>query len=254
MLQDYTLYKQPLEALPPKKLLINTLNAHCYNVAQKDALYREALLNSDILISDGISVVKAMQWLSGQKLQKIAGADLFYFEMERMEEAQSQKQEDGRWKMEEERAGKVFFLGSTKATLDKIKKRAAKEFPNVEVETYSPPYKTAFSAEDNTGMLEAINTFKPDVLFVGMTAPKQEKWSYQNFDKLEVGHLCSIGAVFDFYAGTVKRAPQWMIQIGMEWFYRLFKEPKRMWRRYLIGNTKFCWYVAVEKYNLLFKR
>jgi len=97
-------------------------------------------------------------------------------------------------------------------------------------------------------MIKAVNDFKPDVLFVGMTAPKQEKWAYAHFDELAVGHVCCIGAVFDFYAGTVNRAPKWMISIGMEWLYRLISEPGRMWKRYLIGNTKFIWAVFREKF------
>ena len=98
-------------------------------------------------------------------------------------------------------------------------------------------------------MLEKINAFEPDALFVGMTAPKQEKWAYEHFTHLQAGHICCIGAVFDFYAGTISRAPQWMIQMGLEWLYRLIKEPRRMWRRYLIGNSKFIWAVVKEKYN-----
>jgi N-acetylglucosaminyldiphosphoundecaprenol N-acetyl-beta-D-mannosaminyltransferase len=96
-------------------------------------------------------------------------------------------------------------------------------------------------------MIDAVNAVEPEVLFVGMTAPKQEKWAHQHYDQLQVGHVCCIGAVFDFYAGTVKRAPNWMIRIGMEWFYRLIKEPRRMWRRYLIGNVKFIRYILIEK-------
>ena len=96
-------------------------------------------------------------------------------------------------------------------------------------------------------MIEAVNAVSPDVLFVGMTAPKQEKWVYMNIDKLQVGHVCSIGAVFDFYAGTIKRAPNWMIRIGLEWFYRFIKEPRRMWRRYLLGNIIFIWLIFREK-------
>ena len=88
-------------------------------------------------------------------------------------------------------------------------------------------------------MLDVINSFVPDVLFVGMTAPKQEIWAHQNFKKIKAKRVISIGAVFDFYAGTVKRAPKWMISLGFEWIYRLIREPKRMWRRYLIGNIKF---------------
>jgi N-acetylglucosaminyldiphosphoundecaprenol N-acetyl-beta-D-mannosaminyltransferase len=96
-------------------------------------------------------------------------------------------------------------------------------------------------------MIDIVNEVNPDVLFVGMTAPKQEKWAYQHFGELLAGHVCCIGAVFDFYAGTVKRAPNWMILIGMEWSYRLIKEPRRMWRRYLIGNALFIGNILKEK-------
>ncbi|WP_167607508.1 WecB/TagA/CpsF family glycosyltransferase [Maribellus sediminis] len=238
MLKDYKLFENQLKSLSSKKTLISTINAHSYNTALADNEFSTALQNSDVLIPDGISVVWAIRRLTGQKLKKIAGADLFFYEMERL--ATSHKPQAAR-------PGRVFFLGSTEETLEKIKTRAAKEYPNVEVGAYSPPYKPEFSEEDNKAMIEAVNTFQPDVLFVGMTAPKQEKWAYHHFQQLEVGHVCCIGAVFDFYAGTVKRAPQWMIKLGLEWFYRLVKEPKRMWRRYLVGNTKFIYYVVREK-------
>ena len=102
-------------------------------------------------------------------------------------------------------------------------------------------------------MVELINNVNPDVLFVGMTAPKQEKWTFEHFKKINAGHICCIGAVFDFYAGTVHRAPAWMISSGLEWLYRLVKEPKRMWRRYLIGNTLFVAEIIREKFDYLNK-
>ncbi len=230
-LQQFNFYQQPLTAIKDSKVLINTINAHSYNVSRTDTLFQEALLKSDVLIPDGISVVWATQWLAGQKIRKIAGADLFFYEMERLRL----------------KGGKCFFLGSNVTTLTIIRERAKKEYPNVVVQTWSPPYKAEFSAEDNIEMIDAVNSFQPDVLFIGMTAPKQEKWSYQHFNQLKASHVCCIGAVFDFYAGTVQRAPQWVIKMGMEWFYRLVKEPKRMWRRYLIGNIKFIWAVINEK-------
>ena len=98
-------------------------------------------------------------------------------------------------------------------------------------------------------MINAVNDFNPDVLLIGMTQPKQEKWDSQHFNELKVGHICCIGAVFDFYAGTINRAPKWMIYLGLEWFYRLLKEPRRMWRRYLLGNSKFIWLVIKEKFT-----
>ena len=232
MLQSFQIFDQPLKTLPDKeKLMINTINAYCYNLTQTDEVYRRALLDSNVLIPDGISIVWAIKWLTGQKLSKIAGEDLFYYEMDRIQKS----------------SGKCFFLGSTPETLMKIKERINKEYPYIQVETYSPPYKPEFTTEDNLAMLNAVNTFCPDVLMIGMTAPKQEKWAYQNYHHLKVGHICSIGAVFDFYAGTVRRAPRWMISLGLEWFYRLIMEPKRMWRRYLIGNTIFLKHLLTEK-------
>jgi len=231
MLQNYTLFNQPLDAIRKSKVLINTINAHSFNTVQKDEDFHNALKFSDVLLPDGVSVVWAMRMLTGKKIKKIAGADLFKYEMERVNAIN----------------GKCFFLGSSDDTLQKIQKRASQEYPNVQVFCYSPPYKSRFSDEESQLMIDAVNAVKPDVLFMGMTAPKQEKWAYQNFDQLMVGHICCIGAVFDFYAGTVKRAPDWMIQLGLEWSYRLLKEPRRMWRRYLIGNVKFIGYVLMEK-------
>jgi N-acetylglucosaminyldiphosphoundecaprenol N-acetyl-beta-D-mannosaminyltransferase len=232
-LSEADLFKDTVYSLQIDKLLINTFNAYSYNIAQTDALFRQALLKSDVLIPDGISMVWAIRWLKGEKIKKIAGADMFFYEIERLQKS----------------GGKCFFLGSTETTLKKIKDRAAREYPKVKVQYFCPPFKPAFTVEDNLAMLEAINAFQPDVLFVGMTAPKQEKWAYQHFKQIEAGHVCCIGAVFDFYAATIKRAPKWMINLGLEWLYRLIREPRRMWRRYLIGNTKFIWFVLKEKYG-----
>jgi len=229
MLDNYTLFNEPLSTIKAPKVLINTINAHSFNTVQIDKDFGEALESSNILLPDGVSVVWAMRMLTGIKLKKVAGADLFFYEMKRLNAI----------------GGKCFFLGSSNDTLQLILKKAAIEYPNVKVFSYSPPYKPVFSDEDNKAMIDEVNAVQPDVLFIGMTAPKQEKWAHSHFDELQVGHVCCIGAVFDFYAGKINRAPNWMIKIGMEWFYRLVKEPKRMWRRYLIGNLKFAGYLAL---------
>ena len=232
--------KKELEEIPIGKVLINTINAHSYNVAQKDELFAEALMTGDYLIPDGASIVKACHWLNAksQPLERIAGWDLFVFEMQRLDE---------RCKNEEVR-GKVMFMGSSKNVLEKIKQKATVDYPNLEIITYSPPYKTEFSDEDNAAIIKAINEADPDLLWIGMTAPKQEKWAFQHLKDLDIHcHVGTIGAVFDFYAGTAKRAPQWMQEHSSEWLYRLFKEPRRMWRRYLIGNLLFICYMCKEK-------
>lgn len=235
MLHTYTLFSESLDKIDHSKTLISTLNAHSFNTIHKDVEFKIALKNSNVLLPDGIGVVWAIRMLTGQKLRKIAGDDLFHFQMNKLNTT----------------GGKCFFLGSTEVTLQKILENALIDYPNVQVCSYSPPFKPKFNEEENRVIVERINAELPDVLFVGMTAPKQEKWAFENFDKLNVNHVCCIGAVFDFYAGTSKRAPKWMVKIGLEWFYRLISNPKRMWRRYLIGNTKFVLTVLKEKFMLI---
>lgn len=225
-------FKQDLALLPDEKLLINTINAHSYNTAQKDRFFAEALTEGDVLIPDGASIVMALKWLRGEKMERIAGADLFAFEMNKLNQ----------------RGGTCFFLGSSEKVLELIKQRSLCDYPNIKVVTYSPPYKSEFSEEENRAMIQAVNDVKPDLLWIGMTAPKQEKWAYSHLSELNVDcHIGTVGAVFDFYAGTVKRAPAWWQKHGLEWLYRLLKEPRRMWRRYIIGNTLFIWNVIGEK-------
>lgn len=228
--------KTDLSSLPQGKLLINTINAHSYNTALKDHLFAEALQKGDALIPDGISIVKACRWLKAksQPQERIAGWDLFVFEMERLNL----------------KGGKCFFMGSSEKVLSLIREKAKRIYPNITVETYSPPYKPEFSAEDNKMIVDAINRANPDLLWIGMTAPKQEKWTYSHWNELDIHcHVGTIGAVFDFFAGTVERAPVWWQEHGLEWLYRLIKEPKRMWRRYIIGNTKFLINILREKLN-----
>lgn len=236
--------KAELASLPEGKLLINTINAHSYNTARKDSLFAEALTNGDVLLPDGVSIVKACKWIKAKSLPKerIAGWDLFVFEMEKLE----RESEELRTKSEESKI--VMFMGSSQKVLDLIVKRAAEVYPHLKVVTYSPPYKPEFSDEDNKAIIDAIHAANPDLLWIGMTAPKQEKWTYSHWKELNIHcHVGSIGAVFDFFAGTMKRAPMWWQEHGLEWLYRLLKEPKRMWRRYIIGNTLFLWNMVKEK-------
>lgn len=236
--------KAELASLPEGKLLINTINAHSYNTARKDSLFAEALTNGDVLLPDGVSIVMACKWIKAKSLPKerIAGWDLFAFEMEKLE----RESEELRTKSEESKI--VMFMGSSQKVLDLIVKRAAEVYPHLKVVTYSPPYKTEFSDEDNKAIIDAIHAANPDLLWIGMTAPKQEKWTYSHWKELNIHcHVGSIGAVFDFFAGTMKRAPMWWQEHGLEWLYRLLKEPKRMWRRYIIGNTLFLWNMVKEK-------
>ena len=139
--------------------------------------------------------------------------------------------------------GRVFFFGSSQRVLDLIAKRFANDFPALTLcGTLSPPF-GSWSDEENRRMVQVINDAKPDVLWVGMTAPKQEKWVEENRRNLNVPVIGSIGAVFDFYAGTYARAPQLICRIGLEWAYRFILEPRRMWQRNCVSAPKFIWLV-----------
>lgn len=228
-------YRSDLLALPEGKLLINTLNAHSYNTALKDAAFAEALLKGGALIPDGAGIVLAFRFLRNEKIERTAGWDLFQYEMDKLNR----------------KGGTCFFLGSNETTLTLIREKAKIRYPQLKIATYSPPYKPEFTKEENRAMIEAVNGVKPDLLWIGMTAPKQEKWAYAHFDELDVkGHIGTVGAVFDFFAGTMERAPIWWQEHGLEWLFRLIKEPRRMGRRYIIGNMIFAWNLVKEKLSL----
>lgn len=233
---EYSLFSSDLEAIHSKpKILINTINQYSFMLAKQDQEFEKALLGSDVLLPDGVGIVAAAKLLKGHKIRKIAGADLHRHFLEKMNRE----------------GGCCFYLGASHKTLIKIKDRLAAEYPAVKFASYSPPFKAEFTHEDTVEMIKEVNFFEPDVLFVGMTAPKQEKWVYLNKDEIDAKVICCIGAVFDFYAGTVKRPGSIFISLGLEWFGRLVKEPKRMWRRYLYYGPAFVYVVLKEKITQL---
>lgn len=214
-----------------KQTVINTINPHSYCVAKNDEDFQNALKLSDVLIPDGIGIVWAARILKGRKIDRIAGPD-FHLQL------LSELNEQGK---------RCFYLGSSGETLAKIEQRLGHEYPNIRVDTFSPPFKESFSDEDNRKMIKAVNAFNPDVLFVGLTAPKQEKWVYQHKSKLHANVICSIGAAFDFFAGTSERSSDFWKRLGLEWFPRFLKEPKRLWKRNFISTPKFI--IEVLKYR-----
>jgi len=228
----YKLYDGNLNTLSDSsKTVINTINQYSFCVAERDEEFKMALKNSDVLLPDGVGIVVAVKSVTGYDLKKISGADLHENLLKRLNKNK----------------GRCFYMGSNPNTLSKITKRLAAEYPDITCRTYSPPYKANFTDAENAEIVDTINTFKPDVLFVGMTAPKQEKWVQAHKDEIDAKFICSIGAVFDFYAGTVIRPSQFWIDLGLEWFVRLCKEPKRMWKRYIYYGPIFAWALLKEK-------
>lgn len=220
----YDVFSTSLDVIDPntKKTLINTFSPNSYGLAKTDSDLQNALKDTDVLVLDGMGVAIGSMLINGKNIKKVAGEDCFNFYM----------------KLSNEKKWKVFFLGSTDETLDKIKTRALQEFPNINVASYSPPYKPEFSKEDNVLMVHTINEFEPDVLFIGLTAPKQEKWGYAHKNLVNARVISTIGNVFDWYAGNSKRPAKIWIKLRLEWFIRMFLRPE-IFRRNTKNQMKF---------------
>lgn len=209
------------------------LNPHSYAVALDRPEFEAALHGADWLVADGVGVVIASRLRGGAVRQRITGSDVFHGVHRRLEG-------NG--------GGKVFFIGSTEETLSRIREKMARDYPRVEiVGTYSPPFKPEYSAAELDLMVETINAARPDVLWVGMTAPKQELWIHALRDRLDVRFAAAIGAVFDFYIGRIKRSPAAFQALGLEWLPRLVQEPRRLWRRMFVSAPIFMWHVMTGR-------
>ena len=139
-----------------------------------------------------------------------------------------------------------YFYGGSQETIDTLQDILKKTYPGLKVVgMYSPPYRPLSEKEDQE-VIRCINNCKPDIIWVGLGAPKQERWMYEHRGKVE-GLMLGVGAGFDYHTGKIKRAPVWMQKMCLEWFMRLIQDPKRLWKRYLVTNVKFIWYVLREK-------
>jgi len=219
---------------PERLRFVACINPHSIETAEKDEVFRKALQNADILLPDGTGIVLASRVLGRPVKEKVAGFDFFH----------------GLCRELQGRGGaRFFFLGSSNHVLARIVTRLRNEFSSIEVcGTYSPPYKDEFSNEETDQMVKTVNRSRPDVLWVGMTAPKQEKWIYENRERLRVPVAAAIGAVFDFYAGVKRRSGPVWIALGLEWFPRFLREPKRLWERNLKSTPRFLLRLAREKW------
>jgi len=209
------------------------LNPHSYALTINDSHFSAALRCADWLVADGVGVVLASCVLGGKIRERVTGSDIFSALNERMNKKSGFS---------------VFFLGSTNDTLTRIQMKMATDYPNIRVAgTYSPPFQAAYSVAELDKMVAAINASHADVLWVGMTAPKQEKWIFDHRERLEVGFAAAVGAVFDFYTGNVKRSHPIFQKLGLEWLPRLVQQPRRLWRRMFVSAPVFVWAVLREK-------
>lgn len=235
----YNVFSDSLEKISLKNSgakTLNTISPNSFGISTKDSDFKQSLEESDYLVLDGVYFALASILLKWKNIKKNQGPYVFNFFIKKINKNK----------------GKVFFLGSSQSTLDKIKTKLKIEYPNVSADFMSPPFKSKFSEEDNMLMIKKINEFKPDIVFVGMTCPKQEKWANKNKNKLQTKLICSIGAVFDWYAGNQKDIHPlwWRLRLG--WLKRTIDRPEILKRYPNIGI--FLWHlilvlIRVKKYK-----
>lgn len=138
-----------------------------------------------------------------------------------------------------------YFYGSKEETLEKLYQKLNENYPGIQIAgMYSPPFRPLTEEEDKA-VIERINETKPDFVWVGLGAPKQERWMAAHQGEIN-GLMIGVGAGFDYYAENIKRAPMWMQKSNLEWLYRLIQDPKRLFKRYLVTNTKFIWNAIIR--------
>jgi len=204
-------------------------NAHLVMLAERDSRFAEAMQAADLAVPDGISVVMASRLLRVPIPERVTGGDL----MERM------------CKEAAHYGFRVFFLGGLPGAAVMAAHYLRERYPGLRIcGTSCPPMGFEHRPSELTRILREIEEAAPDLLCVAFGAPRQEIWMQENRAKLKVGAILPVGAAFDTQAGLRQRAPRWMQAIALEWLFRLLMEPRRLWRRYLIGNAQFVLLVA----------
>lgn len=217
---------------------IMVANVQSVMESHKNLLYKKAADNADLIVPDGMPIVVVGRWRGFHLKQRADGPGL-------MAEAM---------KVTGEKGWRHYFYGGTPETIIILIERLQKQWPDVQVAgSYAPPFRPLTDEEDKE-VVEKINNSNADVLWVGLGNPKQEIWMQEHRDQVNVPVMLGIGQAFDLLAGLKKHAPIWMSNMGIEWLYRLVKEPRRLWKRYLINNPWFIYLVLKEEIVLRLKK
>lgn len=197
-------------------------NVHMTIEAYGDKEFNSIVKNADIVTPDGKPLALFLKYIKKINQERVCGMDVF---PDLLREAQA-------------RGKSIFFYGTTDDVLNKIAEKAKREFPMLRISgLYSPPFRP-LSAQEKSDIIEMVNNTNPDLIFVALGCPKQEKWMAEHKGKLK-GCMLGLGGAFPIYAETAKRSPAWMQRFSLEWAYRLYLEPGRLWKRYFYTNSLF---------------
>lgn len=206
------------------------INAGKINLMRNDETLREIVNSCPIINADGQSIVWAGRFLGYDVPERVTGIDLF----------------DKLVRICAEKGYRPYFFGAREEVVQKVVKYYSDMYPALNIAGYRNGY---FKEEESKKIALDIKKSNADVLFVAFSSPKKEYWIYKNMDAMQVPFSMGVGGSFDVIAGVTKRAPTWIQKIGLEWFYRFIQEPKRMFKRYIIGNLNFCGIVLREKFG-----
>jgi len=213
-----------------KKVVVSNVNIHALNIAYSTLWFRHFLNDSSVTFCDGFGVRLAAR-LSGQKLSYRYTPPDFIESIARLAH-------QSRWK--------IFFLGAKPGVAQRAADPVMKKYPGLQIATWHGYFDKIKGAQDSNQVIAQINKFHPQILILGFGMPLQERWILDNMDHLQINIALPAGAVFDYMAGEVRRAPHWMTGHGLEWLGRLIIEPRRLWKRYVIGNPLFFWRIFVH--------
>jgi len=207
-----------------EKCLVVTPNVDHIVMLQDDAEMKAVFHKAKFCFADGMPVVWFSKLMGKPLMERVTGADL----LPAIACSAS------------ERELSLFLLGGLEGVTKTAAEKLQRKHPKLQIAgTYCPPFGFEHDEVESSKIVNMVNESGADILFVGVGAPKQEKWADKYFDQLNVGPILGVGAAFDFVAGNIKRAPELVQKIGMEWFWRLLSDPKRLWRRYLVNDPKF---------------
>jgi N-acetylglucosaminyldiphosphoundecaprenol N-acetyl-beta-D-mannosaminyltransferase len=218
-----------------KKALISYANIHTMNLAYEKLWFRDFLNSSDIVFCDGFGVMFGA-YILGQKIKyRYTPPDWLPIL------AHQGVEYDHRW----------FFLGAQPGVAEKAAQKMQVLVPGLHFSgTHHGYFDKTPGCDENEQVCNLINEVQPNILIIGFGMPLQEKWLLENFNRLRVNVAIPAGAALDYLAGSVKRSPRWMTDHGMEWLGRFLIEPRRLWRRYIIGNPIYFWRILMERFRM----
>lgn len=213
-----------------RRIYLAYINTHGMNISYSTPWFRNFLNQSYLTFCDGVGIKLAAKMTNQSLMYRFTPPDF----MENICETAAAL------------GWRLFFLGAKPDVVEKAAQMILYTYPNLQIKTHHGYFEKSLASMENQAVISEINHFQPHILILGFGMPMQEKWILENFESLDINIAFPAGALFDYLSGSVKRAPRWMTDNGLEWLGRLVIEPRRLWKRYIIGNPLFFWRIFIH--------